>query len=301
MSSTPPLGHGKGQHINRPPLFNGQYYSWWKARMEDFIQAEDYELWVRINKGPLIPTITDSEGNKIPKPADTYNEADYKILGKNEKAKCILVCGLGPDEFNRISSCTSAKQIWDTLQNAHEGTTQVRKFRIASLCSEYEAFKMKSGESLQDMITRFTTVVNELISLGKVYTTDEQADKVLRILPRSWEIKVTAIRETKDLTNMSLDELVGDLKTYEMNVDKRGEGNKEKVLGLKATESDESDIDDDDLALISRNFKKLFKRGLNSAKKSPPFKEKTPERSQNGGCFKCGKTDHQIKDSQCGN
>ena len=148
MSSAPPLGHGKGQHINRPPLFNGQYYSWWKARMEDFIQAEDYELWVRITKGPLIPTITDSEGNKIPKPADTYNEADYMMLGKNAKAKCILVCGLGTDEFNCISSCTSAKQIWDTLQNAHEGTTQVRKFRIASLCSEYEAFKMKSGESL---------------------------------------------------------------------------------------------------------------------------------------------------------
>ena len=69
---------------------------------------------------------------------------------------------------------------------------------------------------------------------------------------------------------MSLDELVGNLKTYEMNVDKRGEGNKEKVLGLKATESDESDIDDDDLALISRNFKKLFKWGLNSTKNHHP-------------------------------
>ena len=109
MSSAPPLGHGKGQHINRPLLFNGQYYSWWKARMEDFIQAEDYELWARITKGPLIPTITDSEGNKVPKPADTYNEADYKMLGKNAKSKCMLVCGLGPDEFNRISSCTSEK------------------------------------------------------------------------------------------------------------------------------------------------------------------------------------------------
>ena len=134
MSSAPPLRHDKGQHINRPPLLNGQYYSWWKARMEDFIQAEDYELWVRITLGPQIPTTTDSEGNKIPKPTDTYNEAVYKMLGKNAKAKCILVCGLGTDEFNCISSCTSAKQIWDTLQNAYEGTTQVRKFRIASLC-----------------------------------------------------------------------------------------------------------------------------------------------------------------------
>ena len=58
--------------------------------MEDFIQAEDYELCVRITKGPLIPTITDSEGNKVPKPADTYNEADYKMLGKNAKLSAFL-------------------------------------------------------------------------------------------------------------------------------------------------------------------------------------------------------------------
>ena len=60
MNSAPPLGHGQRKYINRPPLFNGEYYYWWKTRMEDFIQDEDYELWVRITNGPLIPTITDS-------------------------------------------------------------------------------------------------------------------------------------------------------------------------------------------------------------------------------------------------
>ena len=84
--------------------------------MEEFIPAEDYELWVSITKGPLNPTITDSEGNNVPTPTNTYNEGDYKMLGKNAKAKYILVCGLGPDELNRISSCTSAKQIWDTYK-----------------------------------------------------------------------------------------------------------------------------------------------------------------------------------------
>ena len=42
---------------------------------------------------------------------------------------------------------------------------------------------------------------------------------------------------------MTLDELVGNLKTYEMNVDKRGEGKKEKNHGFKETKSDESYID----------------------------------------------------------
>ena len=91
---------------------------------------------------------------------------------------------------------------------------------------------------------------------------------------------------------MTLDELVGNLKTYETNVDKRGERKKEKNLGFKATESDESDIDDDDLSLISKNFKKLLKGGLNASKKSPPQKERNFKRLQSGGCFKCGETDH---------
>lgn len=51
------------------------------------------------------------------------------------------------------------------------------------------------------MITRLTLLVNELSSLGKVLSTEEQVEKALRILPKSkWDVKVTAIREAKDLT-----------------------------------------------------------------------------------------------------
>ncbi|KAH0747982.1 hypothetical protein KY290_027214 [Solanum tuberosum] len=93
---------------------------------------------------------------------------------------------------------------------------------------------MESGESLQDMITRFTTIVNELVSLGKIYTTEEHVDKVLRTLPRSWVTKVTAIREANDLTTMILDELL----------DNSIEDDKEDVALMAMEDSDsESDID----------------------------------------------------------
>lgn len=65
---------------------------------------------------------------------------------------------------------------------------------------------MKYGESLEHMITTFNTVVHELISQKKV-TSEEQVEKVLGTLPRS-----TAISEAKDLTNQTVDELVGNLK-----------------------------------------------------------------------------------------
>lgn len=147
----------------------------------------------------------DIENNDVPKTKAKYDEADFKMLGKNAKAKCILVYGLGPDEFNYISSFTMTRNLLDALVNDPEGTILVMKLKITKLCTKYETFKIKNGESLQDMITRFTAIVNQLASLRKVYITEELVDKVLRYLPKSWEIKVTAIREAKDLTNMTLD------------------------------------------------------------------------------------------------
>jgi len=164
MNSAPPIGHSEGQSTIRPPMFKGSHFGWWKARMEDFIQTEDYELWDRITTGPTIPMKT-VEGAKVPKVRVEFSYGDLMALRKNAKAKNIFVCGLVTDEYNRISNCTTAKLIWDALVNAHEGTSQVKKFRVAILFTDYETFKMKENESLLEMITRLTTLINELSSL----------------------------------------------------------------------------------------------------------------------------------------
>lgn len=84
------------------------------------------------------------------------------------------------------------------------------------LFTEYETFKMKDSKTLQEMITRLTTFVNELSLLRTTLTIKEKVYKVLRVFPKeNWGVKVIAIREAKDLTTMTLDELVGNLETYE--------------------------------------------------------------------------------------
>ena len=70
------------------------------------------------------------DGKQVKKVRSEFTPDDLLALKKNAKAKNILVCGLGPDEYNRVSTCTTAKKIWDALVNAHEGTSQVRKYRI---------------------------------------------------------------------------------------------------------------------------------------------------------------------------
>ena len=77
------------------------------------------------------------------------------------------------------------------------------------LVHKYELFKMEPTESITNMFTRFTDIVNSLKSLGKDYTNSDLVRKILRSLPRNWESKVTAIQEAKDLNKLPLDELLG--------------------------------------------------------------------------------------------
>ncbi|PHT38315.1 Myosin-11 [Capsicum baccatum] len=75
---------------------------------------------------------------------------------------------------------------------------------------------------------------------GQFYGEDirltKQVRKVLSILSKSWESKVNAIAEARDLKSFTMDELIGNLKTYEMKKQQdqaKRKPKKEKSLVLK--------------------------------------------------------------------
>ncbi|XP_060210261.1 uncharacterized protein LOC132637139 [Lycium barbarum] len=137
--------------------------------MHDYLMAEDSELWDIILDGPFVPTRTNTETEKLEvKPTKEYTETDRKAIEKGLKVKKILICGIEPDEYNCVSSHETAKEIWEAFLTAHEGTSQVKQSKIDMLTTEYELFRMKDDESIQDTNTRFTSIINELHSLGEI-------------------------------------------------------------------------------------------------------------------------------------
>ncbi|XP_070013335.1 uncharacterized protein [Nicotiana sylvestris] len=236
------------------------------------------------------------EGVDVPKSRADCNAEDLKKWEKNAKAKKWLVYGLSPDEYSRIQGCSTAKQIWDTLQVAHKGTTQVKRSRGTLLYSQYENFTMKDGETIQEMCTRFTTLTNELKSLGMIIPEEERVEKILtRVLPITWESKITAIKELKNIATLPLDELIGNLTAYELRrqIMKMDVPKKERSLALRITEG--SNLEDNEMAIITRNFKKYLRREKSSSRSENYSKARAPEKQTNDGCYKCGKTDHMIK------
>ncbi|GKG41657.1 UBN2 domain-containing protein, partial [Tanacetum coccineum] len=102
------------------------------------------------------------------------------------------------------------------------------------------------------------------------YSSKNYVRKFLGALHPKWRAKVTAIEESKDLTSLSLDELIGNLKVHEMVIKKDSKIVKAKVerksIALKAKKesSDEecstSDSEDEEYAMAVRDFKRFFKR-----------------------------------------
>ena len=160
--------------------------------MHIFVQASDYDMWSIITSDPYYPIET-IDDISIHKPENEWNEQDKRSAQLNAKAMNVLYCALDANEFNRISVCTSAKEIWDTLEVAHEETNQVKESKINMLVHKYELCKMEPNESILNMFTRFTNIINFLKSFGKDYTNSELVQNILKSLPRSWESKVTTI------------------------------------------------------------------------------------------------------------
>nr|XP_009763267.1 PREDICTED: uncharacterized protein LOC104215213 [Nicotiana sylvestris] len=89
-------------------------------------------------------------------------------------------------------------------------------------------FAVTVPKTRRDMHTRFTSIINELHSLGEIIPRNKLVRKILIVLPSSWESKVNIITEAKDQQKLTMDELVGNLKTYEMKRKKDNEGGEPK-------------------------------------------------------------------------
>ncbi|GJY12820.1 hypothetical protein Tco_0382129, partial [Tanacetum coccineum] len=70
-------------------------------------------------------------------------------------------------------------------------------------------------ESIDNAFAKFNTIITNLKTLVEGFSSKNCVRKFLRALHPKLRAKVTAIEESKNLTTLSLDELIGNLKVYE--------------------------------------------------------------------------------------
>jgi len=221
----------EGGSSSRPPLFEGVDYYYWKDKMELFLQSQDNHMWSIVENWNYIPY---DEDLNIKKQEDSSEEEGKRVL-LNFKAKLFLTIALSREEFSRVQKWKNAKEIWDTLKTHHEGTNHAKETRIHIGVRRYELFERKETETLDEMYGRFTIIMNELRSLETNLSVHERVRKILRCLPKSWRHIVTAITESKDLTKLILEDLIGSLKAHEVFL-QEDKSSKNKMIAFKTTQ-----------------------------------------------------------------
>ncbi|GKB49301.1 zf-CCHC domain-containing protein [Tanacetum coccineum] len=169
-------------------------------------------------------------------------------------------------------------------------------------------------ELIDNAFARFNTTITSIKALDEDFSSKNYVTKFLRELHPKWRAKVTAIEESKDLTSLSLGELIENLKVYEVIIKKdfeivKDKGEQSRPLELKAKkessddDSSTSESKKEEYAMAVKEFKKFLKRRgrfvrqprdeIKSLQRSRDDKNGKSERK----CFRCGDSNHLI--SEC--
>ncbi|MCI10390.1 gag-protease polyprotein, partial [Trifolium medium] len=176
-----------------PPLLDGDNYDYWKSRMIAFIKSIDSRTWKAVLKGWSHPVIVDKEGKstlELKAEEDWSKEEDEQALG-NSKALNVLFNAVDINMFKLIKKCTVAKEAWEILRVFNEGTKKVKMAKLQLLTTKFENLRMKDDEGIQEFHMNIMDIANSSESLGEKMSEEKLVRKILRSLPKRFDMKVT--------------------------------------------------------------------------------------------------------------
>jgi hypothetical protein len=137
---------------------------------------------------------------------------------------------------------------------------------------------MNENEDIATYFLRVDEVVNSIRGLGEELDQSLIVQKVLRSLLLKYDAKVSAIEETRDLTEMTMDELHGSLIAYEIRIGTKSDRphNEETFKSIKKTKDKDNDLDGEIAKFVRR-----FQKGNGRYKGNSPLK-----------FFNCGRIRH---------
>ena len=133
---------------------------------------------------------------------------------RKSKAKACLFAAVSQMIFMRIMSLKTAKEIWDYLKAEYEGDERIRGMKVLNLIRDFELQKMES-ELVKEYSDRLFSIANKVRLLCYVLNDSRIVEKLLVTVPEKFEATITTVENTKDLSKISLIELLNALQAQE--------------------------------------------------------------------------------------
>ncbi|XP_023520805.1 uncharacterized protein LOC111784280 [Cucurbita pepo subsp. pepo] len=209
------------------PKFDGDYEHWSLVmEMENLLRSKEY--WSTIQSG-----FEEPKGNEALSAAqqNEINEARLKDL----RAKNYLFQSIDKIILKTIIQKDTSKQLWDSMKLKYQGNARVKRAQLQRLCRTFETLEMKAGKGVSEYFSRVMSTTNDMRNCGEDMPDVKIVEKILRSLTDKFNFVVCLIEESKEIDQLTVDELQASLLVHEQKViDKRSE---EQVLQVENVSS----------------------------------------------------------------
>ncbi|XP_073309973.1 uncharacterized protein [Primulina huaijiensis] len=129
------------------------------------------------------------------------------------------LCNMGDkdreDILLQIAKKKTAKDTWDSLKTKYLSGDRVKKARVQTLKSEFDALRMKETETIDEFAGKLSAINSKFSTLGDTLEDSSLVKKLLDSVPEKFFPIVAGIEQFYDLETMPFEEAIGRLKAYE--------------------------------------------------------------------------------------
>jgi len=234
--------------------------------MSAFLKSIDSKTWKAVVKGWEHPVALDKNGNKanVLKSEEEWTTTEDESSLANSRALNAIFNGVDKSVFRMVKQCSIAKEAWEILKVTYKGTSKVKRSRLHLLTTQFESLTMKEDESIQEFHMNILDIANAFDTLEEKMSEEKPVRKILRSLPKRFDMKITNIEEAQDISKMKVEELIGSLQNFEIIINNKVEKEDNKApsvfnAGIKETygnlENDENLAES--VVLLGKLFNKI--------------------------------------------
>ncbi|GKV40316.1 hypothetical protein SLEP1_g47976 [Rubroshorea leprosula] len=213
------MSSNNSSSLSNPPIFTGENYSVWAIKMKAFLKGNG--VWESVEDGFHPPMLPNNPTVAQMKQHADYVQASYKALSYIHSA-------VTDDIFSRIMGAETAQEAWDTLKKEFDGSSRVKGNKIVTLKRQFEMLKMQESETVHQYTNKLMDVVNRIRLHGEEFPDRRVVEKIIVSVLDKFESKISAIKESCDLKELTITELISKLQAHEqrlvMKADETTEG-----------------------------------------------------------------------------
>jgi hypothetical protein len=209
---------------NRPPMLSKGGSSQWASRMMRYLKSKSNgKLLINsIVNGPFKPIQVldpgDPNGTLPVQPfyrdqnETEYTEQDRQQIVADDQTFHYIVLGLPETTYATVDSEVSAHAVWERVKRLMYGTDIGKQDMETQLLKELCKFTSIPGESIESYYLRFCKIMNDLSRHNLSQTNIANNTNFLNELQPEWGRYVTIVYQTKNLHEVTYDQLYDFLK-----------------------------------------------------------------------------------------